>query len=141
MLRSAVNYEDNFESCVCVLHITSFRLREFLPCKPICLKPTARPPGTLPSSRGRPSPSEHHRRTTTTTTTTTRRYDRYRKQTDLSGNLRSRDPRNLSTLNRPGSPSPVAHAERSSDEGRREIPRVCDTSDLSFYRISVYLRK
>ena len=40
MLRSAVNYEDNFESCVCVLHITSFRLREFLPCKPICLKPT-----------------------------------------------------------------------------------------------------
>lgn len=46
MLRSAVNYEDNFESCVCVLHITSFRLREFLPCKPICLKPT-------PSSRAR----------------------------------------------------------------------------------------
>jgi len=44
MLRSAVNYEDNFESCVCVLHITSFRLREFLPCKPICFKPTAQPP-------------------------------------------------------------------------------------------------
>lgn len=36
MLRSAVNYEDNFESCVCVLHITSFQLWEFLPCKPIC---------------------------------------------------------------------------------------------------------
>lgn len=46
MLRSAVNYEDNFESCVCVLHITSFRLREFLPCKPICSKPT-------PSTRAR----------------------------------------------------------------------------------------
>ncbi|KAG7205259.1 hypothetical protein KM043_018336 [Ampulex compressa] len=43
MLRSAVNYEDNFESCVCVLHITSFRLREFLPCKPICFKPPPRP--------------------------------------------------------------------------------------------------
>lgn len=38
MLRSAVNYEDNFESCVCVLHITSFRLTSFsLPCKPILL--------------------------------------------------------------------------------------------------------
>lgn len=47
MLRSAVNYEDNFESCVCVLHITSFRLREFLPCKPICFKPTHPTPAPL----------------------------------------------------------------------------------------------
>lgn len=53
MLRSAVNYEDNFESCVCVLHITSFRLREFLPCKPICFKPTT----TLPPP---PLPPPHH---------------------------------------------------------------------------------
>lgn len=99
MLRSAVNYEDNFESCVCVLHITSFRLREFLPCKPICFKPTAQPPCRHCRRRRRRHPRlarrrcANHRRTSPVSAIVIR-------QTDLNENLGSGVREKLSTLDR-----------------------------------------
>lgn len=102
MLRSAVNYEDNFESCVCVLHITSFRLREFLPCKPICFKPTTRPPLPPPPLPPPPPPSSSaasmcqlsaHLPVSTIVI----------RQTDLNENLRSDVREKLSIHDRPGS--------------------------------------
>lgn len=108
MLRSAVNYEDNFESCVCVLHITSFRLREFLPCKPICFKPT-QPPPPPPPPPPTPSPLHcspylarrrraNHRRTSPVSAIVIRR-------TDLNGYLRSGSEK---LFDRPGSSTRTA---------------------------------
>lgn len=92
MLRSAVNYEDNFESCVCVLHITSFRLREFLPCKPICFKPTT----TLPSHRHcHPRITQRRRANHCRTDSTI-----VIKRTDLNGNLSDRGLKDPSILAR-----------------------------------------
>ncbi|KAH0945806.1 hypothetical protein HN011_007142 [Eciton burchellii] len=51
--KRAVNYEDNSESCVCVPHITSFRLREFLHASQSALNP---PPDRCTLSSPLPCP-------------------------------------------------------------------------------------
>lgn len=126
MLRSAVNYEDNFESCVCVLHITSFRLREFLPCKPICFKPTT----TLPPHRCHCHPRitqrrrANHCRTDSTIVI---------KRTDLNGNLSDRGFKDSSIFNR----FKFSNANRNDeDTGSRE-----SAPNLSLLRINVLFRK
>lgn len=140
MLRSAVNYEDNFESCVCVLHITSFRLREFLPCKPICLKPTTRPPHPPVRRRHRSLPP-FASRARTIAAPPVGRGAIVIKQTDLSGNLRSRDPRNTFRRRRIGS-DPRAEIQRErSGAIPREIPRELRHVEFILLRINVCLRK
>jgi len=78
--KRAVNYEDNSESCVCVPHITSFRLREFLHASQSALNPLP-DRCTLPARLGVPTIASH-------------RYDRYRadrfKQGDGSSAVRKK---------------------------------------------------
>lgn len=129
MLRSAVNYEDNFESCVCVLHITSFRLREFLPCKPICFKPTAQPPPPPlpPSSRAASTcqPSAHLPVSAIVI-----------RQTDLNENLRSGVREKPSTLVRPESAG-----RRNSTKGDARSENATRRIYDSPQQIEVHLEK